>query len=321
MDDLSFSTPDDDYNETLFLRLDNLKDREHLLMQPYWQEPNIQTRLRVSVFQAVLLHIADCVSEYYERTKNGTLGKSPKSTIEASAGLRWSTDLHWSRWQQRIFELRFELNWPRMQEVIDLVLSTAVFYPAPYNSNMLDDAEIALSQGIALAPRTLLCVAYPSTNKHPYPRDALANSPHVLAELCSESNREELELLALRTASNTAWLSHFNPSINAWNLAERCQEADILRDLASTLPDSALFKAWHGMELSLDEARLHPLAHALYVNKHAPVYLAEVMDLPKHWRMAMDLATTGAQFKSMLLQGQAPLQVETLPLPETFLAL
>ena len=183
---------------------------------------------------------------------------------------------------------------------------------------MPEHAENALANGVALTPRTLMCVAYLATHKHRSPKAALVHTPLVLSELGSEKNRQDLEITALRGASNIFWLEHFNPSINAWNLAERCDSAQMLVEMGNGLHDGALFKAWHGIALSLDETRIHPLAHSLYVHKHAPVYIDEVLPLPEHWRLAMELATTGAQFKGMLLQGLSKKEADSIPLPETF---
>lgn len=292
--------------------------RDDLLTHPNWGHANIHNLLEADMVAALVGHIADCAQHYYNGVKNRTLPMEPKQLFESSRGLLWGTGEHWGKWQARVFELRSQLDWPTMEKHFDTILSQAPYYDWPYGNGMLEHAEVALKNGIRLQPRTLLCVAYQPTHKNRAPKAALAHVPAVLAELCSEANQPQLEITALRGVHNIAWLQHFNPAINAWNLGERCSDVEMLTNMAAALHDGALFKAWHGIALSLEEMRIHPLAHALYVNKHAPVYAAEVLELPDYWRLAMELATTGAQFKSLLLQGKDKKTAESIALPEAF---
>lgn len=290
------------------------KFRDDLLSDEIWAHPNIQNVIEVPLLQSIIAHIAD--SAHANKVSPGGAGSiKPAGFFKSHRGLLWATGDYWKKWQQRAVELRDKLHWEKIEIHINTVLSTVPFYQPPFCNDVLEHAEQALLDDIVLYPLTLTRVAF-STHFARHPKQALTAFPAVLEALCRPENAREFEKMALSTSAAMTWVPHFHPTINAWNLGEQCQDTKMLTEMAEALPDGALFKAWHGIALTLDETRIHPLAQALYVNKHAPVYMAEIQDLPKHWRLAMDLASTGAQFKAMLLQGQNPQALDCTPLPE-----
>lgn len=301
-----------------FLGLTDRVERNRALSQEYWQQPDVQNELEGAVFEAVIHHIADSAQYHYRQIKSDTDKFHFSETFECSPGLRWSSSPHWSKWQARIFELRGQLNWSSMQQCIDNILSFSAFYPERYTTHLLEDANRALANGCKLQPKTLICVVHRPTYKHRKPAQALAHTPNILNELRKTEHQPEFEKIALWSPDNVTWLSHFNPQVDAWHLAERCTSKEMLKKMAEPLPDCALFKAWHGLPLNVEETTIYPLALSLYVHKHAPVYIAQVQALPHHWQMALQLAQTGAQFKDLLLQGQSKKAFESSRLPEPF---
>lgn len=301
-----------------FLGLTDRAERNRALAQEYWQQPDVQNELEGPVLEAVIQHIADSAQHHYKQLKGDTEKTHFATACEHTPGLRWSSSPHWTKWQTRIFELRGQINWPAMQHCIDMVLSFSAFYPAANTTSLLDDADKAIANGCKLQPKTLICVVHRPTYKHHKPAQALAHTPNILLELRKHEYQAEFEKIALWSPDNVTWLSHFNPKIDAWHLAERCTSSEMLKKMAEPLADCALFKAWHGLPLSVDETKIYPLALSLYVHKHAPVYIAQVQALPHHWQMALQQAQTGAQFKELLLQGQSKKSFDASRLPEPF---
>ena len=131
---------------------------------------------------------------------------------------------------------------------------------------------------------------------------------------------------AIQAVTRAVWLAQHHPRIDAWDVAERFhvspttqKKHEIIQLIAESTPSGALLKAWYGLELTSDEIAKHPLAHSLYVHKHAPMYLEEVKQLPGSWEVAMALSTTGQEFcEAVVMAAKAktnkePVMVMELP--------
>lgn len=112
---------------------------------------------------------------------------------------------------------------------------------------------------------------------------------------------------AIQAVTRAVWLAQHHPRIDAWDVAERFhvspttqKKHEIIQLIAESTPSGALLKAWYGLELTSDEIAKHPLAHSLYVHKHAPMYLEEVKQLPGSWEVAMALSTRAKNFAKPL---------------------
>ena len=186
-----------------FISLGDMTIRNSILTHEYWDKPNIHDLVEADMLSALVSHIADCALHYYNAKKSGALLRGEAgSYFEASRGLLWGTGEHWGKWQARVIALKKELDWPSMERHFNTILSQAPYYDRPYCEGMPEHAENALANGVALTPRTLMCVAYLATHKHRSPKAALVHTPLVLSELGSEKNRQDLEITALRGASN-----------------------------------------------------------------------------------------------------------------------
>lgn len=306
-----------------FFALSSVEERDDLLQKHlFWKDENVQEHLSGKALLAIIEHIRLCLLDYV--AKNPDAKAIGARALKASPGLLWSTPDHWQRWQQRLLDLRMDsgMDWIHAQWLLHDVLRYASAHKdAAYQDRMLPYAEQMMENGMLFDITCLIRVAWWPSCENSNPLGQLNPYPLVIAQLKDPQNGIELQTMALKHPSMVHWMNNINARIDAWSLAERCTTRTQLTELCTHLHDAALFKAWHGMPLNVEEIQIHPLAHSLYVHKHAPVYLAEVAPLPEYWRLAMELAGTGEEFKCLLLQGQSqkPL-AETLALPRGFLS-
>lgn len=302
-----------------FLALTSLEEREILLQEHlFWKDPHVSEHLSGRALIASIEHIRARLLDY--AAKNPEPKAIRTSIAKASPGLFWSTPGQWNRWQQRLLALRNDIDWGHAQHLLHVVLRYgALNIDSAHPDGMLPYVEQMMNNGMVFDVDCLLRVAWWASYENPNPLVQLNAYPLTLAQLKDPQNLMELQRISLNGPGAVHWLNKINPRIDAWNLAERCTTRGQLTALHNQLHDAALFKAWHGMPLTLEEVQIHPLAQALYVHRHAPVYLSEVMVLPDHWRLALELATTGEHFKQLLLQAQSKDRTaEILPLPAHF---
>lgn len=302
-----------------FLALSHWKERDDFLREHlFWKDPQVHDKISGPVLLAIIEHISQCLLGYV--AENPGVGIIEKKALDSRAGLLWSTPTNWGKWQQRLLDLRKDVDWNHAQRLLHHVLRFgAVHADAREHDGMLPYAEQMLKNGMHFDLHCLARVAWRPSCENQNPYRQLEPYPLVLAQLTAGENDAQLEQITLENPKTLHWLSKINSRIDAWSLAERCTTRQQLEDLHHRLHDEALFKAWHGIPLNAEEVHIHPLAHSLYVHRHAPVYLSEVQPLPEHWRLALELSNTGEQFKKLLLQAQSNVPAPMLTLPSHFL--
>lgn len=301
-----------------FLTLSHVAQRDDFLQDSlYWKNVDVHQNVSPTTLLAVVGHINDCLLNFV----GGNEKKIGPELLDFSPGLRWSTPDWWGKWQARLLQLMPCMNLGKLQPLLSNIYRYGSVHQTPQKTSMLEHAQAMMTTGMHFDMNCLLRVAYWPLCEHPFPLVVLKNYPLILDALTTSAREEEIVSIVAGVLDVVRWLSRVNPRLDAWRFAQYCTTKNQLVELSEGMHDSALFKAWHGIAPTVEEMQLHPLVQSLYVHKYAPVYLAEVAPLPEHWRLAMDLAGTGEEFKFLLLQGQSQKPpTEMLALPSGFQA-
>lgn len=278
----------------------------------------------------VLKHLNDVYSSFGYQMQHqhrfNIRDNTPESKPQSWKITSWLGINHGLSWIERVTELAQQE--PDYKETLRPQVHKLFGAWGNKNSELWPDiAELVLSAWGPISPRLIMGGLY-----HMNVADPRAEQPiEKYSNLSAFWNNPEYDGEWLQ------WCGHGNddglrmigrhPRLNAWDLAHYYKscggDQDYMEDKIKKIADQdkggALLKAWHGYELTVEEITKHPLAHSLYVHKHAPMYLEEVQPLPDSWNVALTLSQTGREFCDMLVMtakakiSKAPVQSVELP--------
>lgn len=301
-----------------FSAADSLEAKSLILTtHPFFQGSKDITQLDAPMLVATIEHMTATLREdgnmYYNRYSHGNHGQTSKESLYASrpasyAIIAWSefsSFLKWTRQALEVAEENISYKAQLQAALLKHVIKASSFNKV--NVDLLVCVELLAERNVLL-PVKIVCDTFKNISDESNGLQALLLAYPALAKVWNEPlyDAQVLEWSTERPEYGY-WLGANHPRINAWDIAETFQTLHVrTRDkltlaLADSTPSGALMKAWYGFELTTDEIVKHPLAHSLYVYKHAPMYLEEVKPLPISWEVALSLATTGRQFCDALI--------------------
>ena len=261
---------------------------------------------------AILEHLNDVYSTlgYLLRDRGHPSMHSPKPDMYPQSWniRRWLEIQHGHGWIERAIELaRQEPAYKdALQQQVHKLFET--WCRKDHEAAWPKVADLVLSYWSSVPPTVVMNGFYNTFKRHTNVNQLLLDYPSLSAFW--ENSRHDAEWLNWCASADEQglWLMQIHPRIDAWDLSEKYAQRstgdyaeDQIKTLANKDKSGALLKAWYGYELTAEEITKHPLAHSLYVHKHAPMYLEEVQPLPDSWSVALTLSQTGREFCDMLV--------------------
>ena len=295
----------------LFLKVGTSQARDEVLQKhPFWQQDNVHLLVDAPVVAAVIEHISELETKYAWRRDMDTWDDDDEDErIENLRGVQWGRVDAYEHWHKRAVQLIGE-----QPEQGSLLLNALIRHLEASVETMgqywLVEADKVLELGGLLSTSILL--AGLSTAERV---EKLAAHPALEHAVQDPGRDAEMLEWVKKQYSRAETLVQFHHRLHGWRLADEIPDKNLITKLAESVKDGALLKAWHGIALTSEETRQHPLAYSLYVHKHALIYLEEARPLPDAWSMALALSTTGLEFQEMLLSA-AHLKVNPARKPE-----
>lgn len=304
-----------------FNAADELEMRSAVLVQhPFFQNGKNLVQLDATFFLDVLTHMTVAMKDkgsqffggdYFDDAKirHHMYKMAREGSRFTCYVLQWGSSDNFMQWQTRATELAQE-NPALAGSLLDAVskhLATSSCVGAP-SVAWLDCVEKLSSNQPHVTHDMVLHNFYKAFTEHSNADKCMAAYPALYKQWLDPNNDDRTMTWATQRVARAAWLAQHHPRIDVWDVAEWYHVAnhtqkkpDIMQALSENAPSGALLKAWYGVELTTEEMTKHPLAHSLYVHKHAAMYHEEVQPLPGSWEMALALATTGRQFCETLV--------------------
>ena len=289
-----------EFNTTVDTAVITWSQEKIVFHHPFWQDPNFIRALDFETTQKVLNLIEAYAVHYPQMVKFAS-----DTELLNNLGLQWSRPSHFQSIQTHIFENLSPQNKHTLMPRINAILSLTWSYKESPNA-WLVNAENFLFHGGTLSWAMVASALYynHATDEHnPKP---VSSFPRVMHEFNTKANDDLLMGFSTAGMPETTkklppstWLSTTHPQANAWRLGDNPRMKYQLENIARSLLDKELFKAWHGIELSPKEALNNPNAQLLYAHKHM-LLPSKSEPLPATWSAALALANTGMQFKEML---------------------
>lgn len=299
-----------------FVASEDLEERSRVLAEHnFFEKGKPYTQLDGAFMLDALKHIAKVYKEhqwsYFRRSHHEFESEGLRTTHPYSCIImEWARLEKFAVWQEHAWALITKE--PQYKQELMEVMSAHLGKAHAEQGSLLpwfESAEQLAENGYRFSMRALLEKLKSVSDKEATSSaPLLSRYPKLREQWLDPENDESALLWSSQALNNGTWLIRQNhPRIDAWALAERIQSMDtaagapMTATIAENTRYGALLKAWYGLELTVDEIIKHPLAHSLYVHKHAPMYLEEVKPLPLSWEVAMGLASTGKQFCEALV--------------------